>query len=133
MGLVDIHANLANTCVLFIAALGIWALGSRLVSRPLDGTWYGAAMIGEFLIIAQGALGGLLYMQGLNAALPRPFMHILYGVVAVICLPAAQTYFGHLEDENIKSLAMFAVCAFLWGILLRASFVAEYPAPMIGG
>lgn len=132
MGLVEIHANLANTCVLFIAALGIWALGLRIVSRPLDSTWYGAAMIGELLIVGQGLLGGLLYMQGLNVALPRPSMHILYGIVAVICLPAAQSYFGHLEDENIKSLAMFAVCAFLWGILLRASYVAEYPAPYIG-
>ena len=129
MGLTQIHAGLGNTAVLFIAALGIWALGLRLVRRPLDSTWFGAAMIGELLIVAQGALGGILYLQGLNAALPRPFMHILYGVVAVICLPAAQSYFGNLEDENVKTLAMAATCAFLWGILLRASFEAQNAGP----
>jgi hypothetical protein len=129
MGLVQIHDGLADTAVLFVAALALWALALRITSRPLDGTWFGAAMIGEILIIAQGALGGILYLQGGSSALPRPFMHILYGVVALICLPAAQTYFGHLEDEKIKALAMAAVCAFLWGILLRASHVAQYPGP----
>ncbi len=129
MGLSQIHAGLANTAVLFIAALGIWALALRVMRRPLDSTWFGAAMIGELLIIGQGLVGSLLYFQGLNVALPRPFMHILYGVVAVICLPAAQSYFGNLEDEHVKTLAMAATCAFLWGILLRASFVAQHAGP----
>lgn len=130
MGLLEIHGGLANTAVLFIAALGIWALAMRFMSRPLDSTWFGAAMIGELLIIAEGALGGILYLQGLGSSLPRPFMHILYGVVAVICLPAAQSYFGNLEDENVKTLAMAATCAFLWGILLRAAFVAQNAGPV---
>lgn len=129
MGLVQIHNGLANTTVLFVAALGLWALAMRLMGRPLDSPWFGAAMIGELVIVAQAIVGGILYLQGLGAALPRPFMHILYGVVAVICLPAAQSYFGHLEDENVKTLAMAATCAFLWGILLRASFVAQYAGP----
>src|SRR5262245_49965105 len=120
MSLIEIHKGLANTAVLFIAALGIWALIFRFRSRALDGAWKGAAFIGELLIVAEAALGGLLYLQGSSAALPRPFLHILYGIVALICLPAAQTYFGHLEDENVKTLAMAATCAFLWGILLRA-------------
>jgi hypothetical protein len=129
MSLTQIHAGLANTAVLFVAALGIWALLLRFMSRPLNSGWFGAAMVGEILIVAEGALGGILYLQGLHAALPRPFMHILYGVVAVICLPAAQSYFGNLEDENVKTLAMAAVCLFLWGILLRASYVAQFAGP----
>lgn len=127
--MIQIHAGLANTAVLFIAALGIWALILRFMSRPLDSAWFGAAMVGEILIVAEGALGGLLYLQGANSALPRPFMHILYGVVALITLPAAQSYFGHLEDEKIKTLAMAAACFFLWGILLRATYVAQFAAP----
>ncbi|MCC6456741.1 MAG: hypothetical protein IT328_17435 [Caldilineaceae bacterium] len=129
MSLAQIHAGLANTTVLFVAALGIWALLLRFMSRPLNSGWFGAALMGEILIIAQGALGGLLYLQGLDTALARPFMHILYGVVAVICLPAAQSYFGNLEDENTKTLAMAAACFFLWGILLRASYVADVAGP----
>ena len=129
MGLVEIHAGLANTAVMFVAALGIWALVLRFRSQPLDRSWFGAAMIGELIIVTEALLGGLLYMQGLSSALPRPFMHILYGIVALICLPAAQSYFGNLEDENVKTLAMAATCAFLWGILLRVGYVAQHAGP----
>jgi hypothetical protein len=129
MGLTQIHMGLANTAVLFVAVLGLWALALRVMGRRLESPWYGAAIIGELLILVQGVVGGLLYLQGMGSTLPRPFMHILYGVVAVICLPAAQSYFGNLEDENVKTLAMAATCAFLWGILLRASFVAQHAGP----
>ena len=129
MPLTEIHANLANTAVLFIAALGIWALVLRFTNRPLDSAWFGAAMLGELLIVIEAALGGILYLQGLNTALHRPFMHILYGVVALITLPAAQSFFGSLEDEKVKTLAMAAACFFLWGILLRASYVAQFAGP----
>src|SRR3954468_2915056 len=121
MGLIEIHKGLSNTAVLFIAALAIWALVLRFRSRPLDTSWIGAALIGELLIVVEAAIGGILYLEGSSSALPRPFLHILYGIVALICLPAAQTYFGHLEDENVKTIAMAATCTFLWGILLRAS------------
>jgi hypothetical protein len=129
MPLTEIHANLANTAVLFIAALGIWALVLSFTNRPLNSAWFGATMLGELLIVAEAALGGILYLQGLNVDLPRPFMHILYGVVALITLPAAQSFFGNLEDDKVKTLAMAAACFFLWGILLRASYVAQFAAP----
>lgn len=130
MSLALIHDRLADTAGLFIAALGVWALVLRLRGRPLDSNWFGAAVIGEVLIILQGLLGGWLYLQGLGVVLPRPFMHILYGVVAVVTLPAAYGYFGGLEDENVKTLAMAFVCLFLWGILARAGAVASYPMPV---
>ncbi len=130
MSIVEIHTRLSNTATLFVAALGVWALFLRFRSRPLDGNWFGAAMIGELLLVAQSLLGVYLYyVVGLGAALPRPFMHILYGVVSLVTLPAAQSYFGQLEDEKVKTLAMAAVCFFLWGIILRASHVAQYAGP----
>ncbi|MEZ4862243.1 MAG: hypothetical protein R3C14_13080 [Caldilineaceae bacterium] len=130
MSLPEIHARLANTATLFVAALGIWALFLRFRSRPLDSNWSGAAMIGEVLLLGQGLFGAYLYwVLGLGVALPRPFMHILYGIVAVVTIPAAYSYFGQLEDEKVKTVAMAAACLFLWGILLRASQVAQYPAP----
>ncbi len=125
MTLSQVHAQLADTASLFIGVLAVWALILRIRGRELTGAWFGTAVIGELLIIAQGLLGGYLYMVGLSALLTRPLIHILYGVIAVITLPAAYGYFGHLEDERAKSLAMALVCAFLWGILQRASYVAH--------
>lgn len=129
MGLIQIHEGLARSSTLFIGALALWALFQRVRSMPLGAAWYGAAVVGEIVIIAQALVGIMLYFQGLGVALPRPFMHILYGTVAVITLPAAYSYFGHLEDEKVKALALALVCAFLWGILLRATSVAQ-PLPV---
>ena len=99
-------------------------------ARPLGASWYGAAVIAQLTILAQGLLGAWLYLgMGLGAALPRPFMHILYGIVAVITLPAAWGYFGNLPDERVRSLAMAATCIFLWGILLRSGSTAVYLPP----
>ncbi len=132
MSIPEIHARLANSATIFVAVLGIWALFLRFRGRPLDTNWFGAALIGELLLVAQTLLGVYLYyIAGLDVALPRPFIHILYGVVSVITLPAAQSYFGQLEDEKVKALAMAAACLFLWGIVLRASHVAQYAGPAL--
>jgi hypothetical protein len=129
MPLTVIHDRLADTSALFVAALGIWALFLRFRSRPLDSSWSGAAIIAEVLLIAQVAIGTYLYFQGLDAVLPRPFMHILYGVVAILTIPASYSYFGNIEDENVQTLAMACVCLFLWGIVQRAGSVAVYLPP----
>jgi hypothetical protein len=129
MSIVEIHNRLSSTATIFIAALGIWALFLRFRAKPLDSNWLGAAVIGELLLLAQSLIGVFLYMQGAGAALPRPFLHILYGIVSLITLPAAYGYFNTLEDENVKTLAMAAACFFLWGIILRAAHVAQFASP----
>ena len=84
MSLNLIHSRVADSAVMFLGILAVWALFQRLRSRPLDGNWYGAALLAEILLLVQFGLGWVLYFQGFDALLPRPFMHILYGVVAVI-------------------------------------------------
>ena len=129
MPITQIHAGLANTASLFVAILSIWALFLAMRNRPLDGGWLGAAVIGELLLVAQFALGWVLYFQGMGAVLPRPWIHILYGMVAVITLPAAYAYFSNIKDPRVQTLAMFAICAFLWGILLRSAQVVYLQVP----
>lgn len=124
MSLSIIHAGLAQTGTLFFIALGVWAIYSRIRSRPLDGAWYGGAAVGEVLMIAQFAIGWILYGQGLGENLPRAFVHILYGAVAVITLPAAYAYLSKLEDENVKSILFAIVCFFLMEVVIRARVVA---------
>ena len=100
----NIHGHLATSGIYFFIALGVWALWFRIRSRPLDGSWYGAAAIGEALMIVQFLLGWLLYGQGLGENLARGFVHILYGAVAVITMPAAYVYLSRLRDENVKTV-----------------------------
>ena len=129
MPITQIHAGLANAATLFVGVLALWALFLWLRNRPLDGGWLGAAVIGEVLLVAQFALGWVLYFQGMSAVLPRPWIHILYGMVAVITLPAAYAYFSNIKDQRVQTLAMFAICAFLWGILLRSAQVVYLQVP----
>jgi len=131
MSLIEIHARLSSTAALFVAVLALWALWLRIRSRPLDGNWFGAAVVGELLLVGEALLGVYLYLQGGGTALPRPLLHTLYGIVAVITLPAAYGYFHSLEDENVKTLAMAATCAFLWGIVLRAGQVVQAGSPAL--
>ena len=129
MPITQIHAGLANTASLFIAILSIWALFLAIRNRALDGGWLGAAVIGELLLVAQFALGWVLWFQGYGAVLPRAWIHILYGAVAVITLPAAYAYFSTIKENRVQTLAMFAVCAFLWGIVARAGQVVYLQVP----
>ncbi|MCB0024159.1 MAG: hypothetical protein M9936_00705 [Caldilinea sp.] len=127
MSWVEVHRGLANASTLFVAALAIWALFLRLRSQPLDGGWFGAAVIGELLLLAQFGVGWILWFQGMGAVLPRAWIHILYGVVAIITLPAAYLYFSKIQDPKVQTIAMAVACAFLWGIVLRASQVVFIP------
>ena len=108
---------------MFVAILAIWSFVLRLRSRPLDGSWFGAAAIGEMLLLAQFAVGWILWFQGMGSVLPRPWIHILYGVVAVITIPAAYAYFSRVPDARVQTLAMALTCFFLWEILLRSAQV----------
>ena len=125
MSLFEIHTGVARAGSTFMAILAIWALVLRFRSRPLDGNWFGAAMVGELLLIAQFIMGWLLYFQTSGAGLPRAYLHILYGMVALLVLPAGYSYFGRIEDENVKTIAMAFICFFLWGIIQRASIVTD--------
>ena len=120
----EIHRGLAQTGIYFFIALGVWAIWLRIRSRPLDGSWYGAAVIGELLMIAEFLLGWVLYGQGLSGNLSRAFVHILYATVAVITLPAAYLYLSRLQDENVKTVLFAIVCFFLMEVVIRARVVA---------
>lgn len=124
-----IHMGLANSASLFLIVLTLWALVQFLRSRPLDPSWYGAAVVVELLLVGQALVGaGLWATQGFVIA-QRPWIHILYGAVAVITLPAAYSYFSRIEDPRVQSLAMTLSCAFLWGIVQRSAQVITLQVP----
>lgn len=122
MSTIFLHDRLAVTASWFILVLAIWALVQFIRNRPLDGAWMGAAVIAEGLIIAQALLGAYMYwVQGLGSGLDRGWLHMLYGVVALLTLPASWSYFGNIKDERVRTLAMSATTFFLWGIVARLS------------
>lgn len=113
-----LHTGLANTSLLFMLALGFWGLWNFLRGAGVTGSYWGALAIGEGVVVIEALIGVGVYLLG-NASLSRSWLHILYGIVAVICLPAAFS-FTRGRSSRYEVLIYAAVAFFLAGIVTRA-------------
>jgi hypothetical protein len=86
------HAGLARTAVLYSLLVGLWGLFRYFRRQGIDGSFLGAIFVAEILYVFQGLVGLLLVITGNYADLARPSVHILYGVVSVLVLPAIYIY-----------------------------------------
>jgi len=116
MTLTELHTRLATSVVVFAALAGLWALFAYLRRRGVTGSLWGILAAGELLFLAQGVVGLILLLGGEK---PARAVHILYGVVAAIGLPA---YFAYSKgrDDREAALAYALLCFFLVGIGMRA-------------
>jgi hypothetical protein len=125
MTITQIHASLAQSATIFMAVLSVWAVLYAFQNKELDSNWFGAAVIGELLIVAQFVLGFYIYLSG-DHNLPRPFLHILYAVVTVISLPAGYGYLSRLMEGRALTIALGTVTIFLTIVLNRTAVVASW-------
>jgi hypothetical protein len=116
MTLTVIHDRLATTMILFSAIAAVWGLIRYFRGQGIDGSYWGILATGEVLIIAQAGLGFVLWLQGLR---PARGIHILYGIVAVLTLPAVYAFSRGRDDRRIM-LGYGLILLFLTGIGLRA-------------
>ena len=112
-----IHGVLSNTLLLFMALAGVWGLVRYFRRGGVDGGYWGILVIGELLVLAQGILGLVLLLGG---AAPGRGVHVLYGVVAVLTLPAAYGFLRGRDDRR-ASLVYGLLCLFLAAIAWRAA------------
>ncbi len=121
MDLRYLHHGISNAIVLFSALMGLWAFFSAWRRAPLAGDYWGAIVLGEALNIVQGIIGVVMFAQGVA---PGRWVHILYGVLAVIVWPAAYAFLYRRDMPNLdnrRQAVLFGlVCLFLSGIALRA-------------
>ncbi|HSB88387.1 MAG TPA: hypothetical protein VLD63_00030 [Anaerolineales bacterium] len=110
-----LHDRLADSLLLFMVAAGAWNLVAALRRRGIASETWGILAVGELLALVQGVLGLLLYVGG---ARPARAVHILYGVVAVLTLPAYYAI-SHGRDDRRASWAYTWLCLFLAGISVR--------------
>jgi hypothetical protein len=110
-----LHDRLAESLLLFMVAAGAWNLVAALRRRGIASETWGILAVGELLALAQGVLGLVLYLGG---ARPARGVHILYGVVAVLTLPAYYAI-SHGRDDRRASWAYTWLCLFLAGISAR--------------
>jgi hypothetical protein len=112
-----LHGMLANTVLLFMVVASVWGLLLYARRRGVDGGYWGILVIGELLVLAQGILGLVLLIGGEQ---PGRGVHILYGVVAALTLPAAYG-FTRGRDDRRAALVYGLLCLFLAAIAWRAA------------
>ena len=122
MTLTDVHATLANACLLFSLIIAGYGFLLYFRRRGIDSNFWGTLAAGELLFVAQGVLGIILFAGGLRPA--RTLVHILYGIVLVITIPG--TYAVTRGRDTRREVLIYAIIGlFLAGIALRAMFTAR--------
>lgn len=89
MTLTEVHDRLSSAVLLYAVILGVWGIYDYIQRREVREGYWGALVIGELLILAQGLLGGLLWSQGVR---PDRGVHVLYGIVTALGIPAVYVY-----------------------------------------
>lgn len=110
-----VHDRLATSMLLFMAAVGIWGVLSYLRGQSLSGSIAGALIIGQGLVVIQGAAGLVLYFNGNR---PASSVHLLYGFTAALVLPFVWSY---LRDRHPRQgLLLYSLIAlFVAGLAIR--------------
>jgi hypothetical protein len=110
----ELHAALARTLVLYLAAVGAWGL--LLGARGLGPTssYRGALAIAELAAIVQGIAGVALVLAGRTL---EP-IHALYGLALVLVIPLAATLIRDRQPRG-RSIALGLALLFAAGLAIR--------------
>lgn len=118
--LATIHGALSNTAWIFFLALGLWGLFRAIRGRSVDGSYLGAAFIGQLIFVAQAVLGVILWIGGGSVSMQRSGIHLLYGVFALVFLPFIYLSVLSGDDTNRAQWVLAFTTLFLFGIALRS-------------
>ena len=120
MSLSQIHGNLANAALYYFIILAIWGLVRFFRREGVNAAYWGALVIAELLILAQGTLGAFLWYTGYR---PARDIHILYGLVSGLTIPAVYIFTRGREDR--AEMLMYGVVILVTvGLILRAVVTA---------
>ena len=112
-----LHARLSNTVLLYVFVLALWGFWRFFRKEGVNSSYWGALAIAEVVILIQGVLGILLWINNLRPG--GGGMHILYGVVGAIGVPAVYVFTKGGEARR-EMLIYAAVLLFMSGIFLRS-------------
>jgi len=120
MGFVFIlHQGLSNMAWMYFLAIGLWGLYRAIRGEGVDGSYLGAAVIGQALFVIQGIIGVVLWINGRLVALQRAEVHILYGAFVVVFLPFIYVTALRGDDSNRGQWVLAFSTLFLFGVALR--------------
>lgn len=114
--IVFIHSRLALTAIFYALAMGIWAAWSYFRGHGISSNYWGALVIGELVMLAQGVLGIVLVVSG---RMPADIIHFLYGVLVALSWPGAYIY-TNARTGRSEAVIYALVSFFIFGLAIRA-------------
>lgn len=111
-----LHSRIALSAILFALAMGAWAAILFFRGKGIDSSYWGALVIGEFLMIAQGVIGIILVITG---QVPHDLLHFLYGVLVFLVWPGTYVYTNARQGR--AEAGIYAIVSFfIFGLAIRA-------------
>ncbi|MBA3276174.1 MAG: hypothetical protein H0T72_10290 [Chloroflexia bacterium] len=109
------HDRLATTVILFFVVAGLWGLVEFARGGQLGGNIAGMLIIGQALVVIQGALGMVLFLFDDR---PDDLVHLLYGFTAALVLPFVWSYVR--DKAPRQGLLLYSLVAlFIVGLAIR--------------
>ncbi len=117
MSIVEVHARLANTAIIYCAVMAVWGLVQFFRKQGVSGGYFGAVVIAEILFAAQGLLGLILWFG--TAAVRPGWVHWLYGIVLLLGAPLVYAYTKGRQER--PEMLLYAVAfVIMIALVLRA-------------
>jgi hypothetical protein len=122
MGIIQIHASIATTVMLYNTVISLWGFLKFFRGQTyMDGNFWGGIAISPILGVVQAILGLVMLSMGLGASVR--LVHYLYGALVVIAVPATFAFTRGRDDRG--ALLIYAAVLLLTAIFgLRAYMTA---------
>jgi hypothetical protein len=115
-----LHGLLSRALLLFTIMAGVYGLVEYFRKQVVTPGYWGVIVVGNLAAVAQGALGLVMALSGRQ---PEQWVHILYGVVALMWIPIISLInqlANNGEHNRRETLIVALISLFEAGIALRA-------------
>ena len=119
--LVNIHDRLGTTSLLYFLIVSLWGYWRFFRRQGIDSAYWGALAIAEILVVAEAILGGYLWISGYR---PGRSLHVLYGALIPIMIPAAYLYTKG-RGARAEILVYGTATIITVGLIVRAIYTAQ--------
>jgi hypothetical protein len=120
MTLQSLHGVLSRAIVMFAAIAGAYGLFLYFRKQAVTPSYWGIIVVGNLATLSQGVIGLLMALSGAQVG---EWVHILYGVTALMWIPIIQfinSQFNKGERNVRETLIVALVSLFEMGVGIRA-------------
>jgi hypothetical protein len=116
--MVSLHHTLFVAAALYLFICLLWGLALVVGRRPISPAYRGTLRLAEGLLLAQAVVGLLVFFTVRH---PAQVLHLAYGLVILLALPAAETFGPQWWKGRRETLVVTLGCLFALGLAVRAA------------